>query len=63
VNGSTTQYVYDGRQAIGEITDGQSIGLLPGLKIDEVIARVLGGAERGSAYRAARRHSRVARAL
>jgi RHS repeat-associated protein len=39
LNGSTTQYVYDGRQAIGEITNGQAVGLLTGLRIDEVIAR------------------------
>jgi RHS repeat-associated protein len=39
VNGRTTQYVYDGPQAIGEITNGQPVALLTGLQIDEVIAR------------------------
>jgi YD repeat-containing protein len=39
VNGRTTQYVYDGPQAIGEIANGQAVGLLTGLQIDEVIAR------------------------
>jgi RHS repeat-associated protein len=39
VNGSTTQYVYDGPQAIGEIANGQPVALLTGLQIDEVIAR------------------------
>ncbi len=39
VNGRRTDYIYDGLQVIGELTDGRSIGLLTGLGIDEVIAR------------------------
>jgi RHS repeat-associated protein len=39
VNGSTTRYVYDGVQVIGEVINGQPASLLTGLRIDEVIAR------------------------
>jgi RHS repeat-associated protein len=39
VNGRRTDFIYDGRQAIGELTGGGSIGLLTSLGIDEVIAR------------------------
>jgi RHS repeat-associated protein len=39
VNGSTSQYIYDGAQAIGEIANGQQAALLTGLQLDEVIAR------------------------
>lgn len=39
VNGQTTQYVYDGPQAVVEITNGQPEPLLSGLDVDEVIAR------------------------
>jgi RHS repeat-associated protein len=39
VNGRRTDYIYDGLQAIGELTDGGSAGLLTSLGIDEVIAR------------------------
>jgi RHS repeat-associated protein len=40
VNGLTTRYVYDGVQAIAELTDGQPlVTLLTGLQIDEAIAR------------------------
>ena len=45
VNGQRVDYIYDGLQAIGEVTAGQQIGLLTGLGLDEVIARYsqLGG--------------------
>jgi len=39
VNGVTTRYVYDGLQALGEIVNGEPIGLLTGLNLDEAIAR------------------------
>jgi RHS repeat-associated protein len=39
INGVTTRYVYDGEQALGEVANGESVGLLTGLNIDEVIAR------------------------
>ena len=39
VNGRRTDYIYDGLQVIGELTDGRMIGLLTSLGIDEVIAR------------------------
>jgi len=39
VNGSTTTYLYDGNQAIGEVRAGQTTTLLTGLNIDEAIAR------------------------
>jgi len=39
VNGTTTRYVYDGNQVIGEIRAGQSTSLLTGLNIDEALAR------------------------
>jgi len=39
VNGETTSYLYDGIQAIGEVTAGQATALLTGLSIDEAIAR------------------------
>jgi RHS repeat-associated protein len=39
VNGQRADYIYDGAQAIGELTNGRSIGLLTALGIDEVIAR------------------------
>jgi RHS repeat-associated protein len=39
VNGETTRYIYDGRQALGEVVNGAPVGLLTGLNLDEVIAR------------------------
>jgi len=39
VNGSTTTYLYDGKQAIGEVRAGATTSLLTGLTIDEAIAR------------------------
>jgi RHS repeat-associated protein len=39
VNGQRTDYIYDGPQAIGELTAGGSVGWLTSLGIDEVIAR------------------------
>jgi RHS repeat-associated protein len=39
VNGESTRYVYDGIQAIGEIKGNQTTTLLPGLAVDEMIAR------------------------
>ena len=39
VNGQTIEYVYDGRQAIGEVTNAQATALLTTLGLDEVIAR------------------------
>lgn len=39
VNGTTTAYLYDGNQAIGEVRAGQTTALLTGLAIDEAIAR------------------------
>jgi RHS repeat-associated protein len=38
VNGSTTTYLYDGNQAIGEVRAGQAASLLTGINIDEAIA-------------------------
>jgi RHS repeat-associated protein len=47
VNGRTTQYLYDGAQAIAEL-QGSAIGAtyLTGLAIDEILARYSNGAER-----------------
>lgn len=39
LNGQSVRYVYDGPQAIMEITGGQNMNLLTGLDTDEVIAR------------------------
>jgi RHS repeat-associated protein len=39
VSGQTTRYLYDGLQALGEIVNGEQIGLLTGLSLDEAIAR------------------------
>jgi YD repeat-containing protein len=39
VNGQTTRYLYDDLQALGEIVNGERIGLLSGLSLDEAIAR------------------------
>jgi RHS repeat-associated protein len=39
VNGDRSDYIYDGLQAIGELTNGRMIGLLTSLGIDEAIAR------------------------
>ena len=39
VNGTTTTYLYDSNQAIGEVRAGQTTSLLTGLSIDEAIAR------------------------
>lgn len=39
VNGTTTSYLYDGSQAIGEVRGGVTTNLLTGLNIDEAIAR------------------------
>ena len=39
VNGTTTSYLYDGSQVIGEVRAGQTTTLLTGLAIDEAIAR------------------------
>jgi len=47
VNGLTTRYVYDGVQAIAELTDGKPlVTLLTGLQIDEAIARYSDTGER-----------------
>jgi RHS repeat-associated protein len=45
VNGQRVDYIYDGLQAVGEVTGGDAIGLLTGFGLDEVIARysVVGG--------------------
>lgn len=47
LNGRTTQYLYDGAQAIAEL-QGSAIGAtyLTGLAIDEILARYSNGAER-----------------
>jgi RHS repeat-associated protein len=40
VNGTAMQYVYDGPQVIGELTNGvPSAAILTGLRVDEVVAR------------------------
>ena len=39
VNGTTTNYLYDDNQAIGEVRGGVTTNLLTGLNIDEAIAR------------------------
>jgi YD repeat-containing protein len=47
VNRLTTRYLYDGPQAIAELTDGQPpVALLTGLRIDEAIARYSEAGER-----------------
>ncbi len=47
VNGQTIHYVYDGQQAIGELSNGQiSQTLLTGLRLDEVIARYTSAGEK-----------------
>ncbi len=45
VNSQRVDYIYDGLQAVGEVTASEQIGLLTGLGLDEVIARYspLGG--------------------
>jgi RHS repeat-associated protein len=39
LNGVTTRYVYDGLQAFGEVINGEQIGVVTTLNLDEVIAR------------------------
>jgi RHS repeat-associated protein len=46
VNGVTTQYVYDGAQAIAELSPAGTSHLLTGLQLDEAIARYNSAGER-----------------
>jgi RHS repeat-associated protein len=47
VNGNTVNYIYDGAQAIAEVTGGAvSAAILTGLNIDEVLARYAGSGNR-----------------
>jgi RHS repeat-associated protein len=46
VNGQRVDYIYDGLQAVGEVSATEQIGLLTGFDLDEVIARYSQGVGR-----------------